>query len=89
MTIALRTQQIIGYESGVDRVVDPLAGSYVIGDKRADLELADAIGATGILLTTGHGRDAVDFARTGARPVFGGLDQAARFIVGRGIEVPS
>src|SRR5437667_1083242 len=27
-TIALRTQQIIGYESGVDRVVDPLAGSY-------------------------------------------------------------
>src|SRR3954465_4987610 len=29
-TIALRTQQIIGYESGVDRVVDPLAGSYFV-----------------------------------------------------------
>jgi methylmalonyl-CoA mutase N-terminal domain/subunit len=29
-TIALRTQQIIGYESGVDRVVDPLAGSYYV-----------------------------------------------------------
>ena len=28
VTIALRTQQIIGYESGADRVVDPLAGSY-------------------------------------------------------------
>jgi methylmalonyl-CoA mutase N-terminal domain/subunit len=27
-TIALRTQQIIGFESGADRVVDPLAGSY-------------------------------------------------------------
>jgi D-glycero-D-manno-heptose 1,7-bisphosphate phosphatase len=66
-----------------------LPGSYVIGDKRADLELADAIGAIGILLTTGHGRDAVEFARTGARPVFGGLDQAAQFIVGRKMEVPS
>ena len=29
-TIALRTQQIIGHESGVDRVVDPLAGSYFV-----------------------------------------------------------
>jgi methylmalonyl-CoA mutase N-terminal domain/subunit len=29
-TIALRTQQIIGYESGADRVVDPLAGSYYV-----------------------------------------------------------
>ncbi|KPL82619.1 methylmalonyl-CoA mutase [Thermanaerothrix daxensis] len=28
--IALRTQQIIGYESGVADTVDPLAGSYVI-----------------------------------------------------------
>jgi methylmalonyl-CoA mutase N-terminal domain/subunit len=30
VTIALRTQQIIGYESGADRVVDPLAGSYYV-----------------------------------------------------------
>ncbi|TMA27187.1 MAG: methylmalonyl-CoA mutase [Deltaproteobacteria bacterium] len=29
-TTALRTQQIIAYESGVDRVVDPLAGSYYL-----------------------------------------------------------
>ncbi len=29
-TIALRTQQIIAHESGVDRVVDPLAGSYFV-----------------------------------------------------------
>ncbi len=28
--LALRTQQIIGYETGVDRVVDPLAGSYYV-----------------------------------------------------------
>jgi methylmalonyl-CoA mutase N-terminal domain/subunit len=30
VTIALRTQQLIAYESGVDRVVDPLAGSYYV-----------------------------------------------------------
>ena len=30
VTIALRTQQIIAFESGVDRVVDPLAGSHYV-----------------------------------------------------------
>jgi methylmalonyl-CoA mutase N-terminal domain/subunit len=30
VTLALRTQQLIAYESGVDRVVDPLAGSYYV-----------------------------------------------------------
>src|SRR5918997_5169697 len=30
VTLALRTQQLIAFESGVDRVVDPLAGSYFI-----------------------------------------------------------
>ena len=30
VTIALRTQQIIGYESGVDRSADPLGGSYYV-----------------------------------------------------------
>jgi methylmalonyl-CoA mutase N-terminal domain/subunit len=30
VTIALRTQQILAYETGVDRVVDPLAGSYYV-----------------------------------------------------------
>ena len=29
-TLALRTQQILGYESGVARTVDPLAGSYYV-----------------------------------------------------------
>jgi methylmalonyl-CoA mutase N-terminal domain/subunit len=29
-TLALRTQQIIGYESGVGNTVDPLAGSYFV-----------------------------------------------------------
>ncbi len=30
VTLALRTQQIIAYESGADRVVDPLAGSHYV-----------------------------------------------------------
>jgi methylmalonyl-CoA mutase N-terminal domain/subunit len=30
VTLALRTQQILAHESGVDRVVDPLAGSYYV-----------------------------------------------------------
>jgi methylmalonyl-CoA mutase, N-terminal domain len=30
VTIALRTQQLLAHESGVDRVVDPLAGSYYV-----------------------------------------------------------
>ncbi len=29
-TLALRTQQLIAFESGADRVVDPLAGSYYV-----------------------------------------------------------
>src|SRR6185437_11835741 len=29
-TLALRTQQIIGYESGIANTVDPLAGSYYV-----------------------------------------------------------
>jgi methylmalonyl-CoA mutase, N-terminal domain len=50
--IALRTQQIIGYESGVTAAIDPLAGSYYIEtltseiEKRATeyLEKIDAMG---------------------------------------------
>ena len=30
VTLALRTQQLIAHESGVDRVVDPLGGSYYV-----------------------------------------------------------
>jgi histidinol-phosphate phosphatase family protein len=67
-----------------------LAGSYVIGDKRADLELADAIHATGILVRTGHGRSSAEWAATHARPVFDDLGGAAGFIAaggGRGAAV--
>ena len=37
-TIALRTQQILGYETGVPRVADPLAGSYAIESMTLDIE---------------------------------------------------
>lgn len=60
-----------------------LVGSFVIGDKRSDLELADAIGGTGILVTTGHGLSSVEWALTQRRPVFAGLRAAAEYIVGR------
>ncbi|HEY8257960.1 MAG TPA: methylmalonyl-CoA mutase family protein [Gemmatimonadales bacterium] len=37
-TLALRTQQIIGYESGVPDVVDPLAGSYYLESLTDEIE---------------------------------------------------
>jgi methylmalonyl-CoA mutase N-terminal domain/subunit len=52
VTLALRTQQIIAYESGVDRAVDPLAGSYFVEyltdemEKRAN-EYIERIGRMG------------------------------------------
>ena len=36
-TLALRTQQVVAYESGVTNYVDPLAGSYVIEEMTEDL----------------------------------------------------
>ena len=38
VTIALRTQQIIAYESGVTNTVDPLAGSYFVERLTKDME---------------------------------------------------
>ncbi|HJT18558.1 MAG TPA: methylmalonyl-CoA mutase family protein, partial [Thermoanaerobaculia bacterium] len=37
-TIALRTQQILAFETGVPQIVDPLAGSYAIESKTLDIE---------------------------------------------------
>src|SRR5512142_1541972 len=38
VTIALRTQQLIAFESGADRVVDPLAGSYYVEHLTDEME---------------------------------------------------
>jgi methylmalonyl-CoA mutase N-terminal domain/subunit len=59
--IALRTQQIIAYESGVADTVDPLAGSYLIEtltdeiEQRACqyIERIDAMGGAGRAIETG------------------------------------
>lgn len=61
----------------------PLHGSWVVGDKRIDLELADAIGGTGILVTSGHGRKDLAWARAHHRPVFDDLRGVARHILER------
>jgi methylmalonyl-CoA mutase N-terminal domain/subunit len=37
-TLALRTQQIVGYESGVAQTVDPLAGSFYVESLTDELE---------------------------------------------------
>jgi len=42
VTIALRTQQVLGYESGVADVVDPLGGSYLVESLTDTLETAAA-----------------------------------------------
>src|SRR5687767_12784034 len=39
-TLALRTQQVVAFESGVADVVDPLGGSYAIEQLTNDLEAA-------------------------------------------------
>jgi methylmalonyl-CoA mutase N-terminal domain/subunit len=36
--IALRTQQVLAYESGVAQIVDPLAGSYAVESLTLDIE---------------------------------------------------
>jgi methylmalonyl-CoA mutase N-terminal domain/subunit len=38
--IALRTQQVVAYESGITRTIDPLAGSYFVESLTATLEQA-------------------------------------------------
>lgn len=60
-----------------------LVGSFVIGDKRSDLELADAIGGIGILVTTGHGPTSVEWALRQRRPVCAGMRAAADYILSR------
>jgi len=60
-TLALRTQQVIGYESGAALTVDPLAGSYYVEaltdalerDARALLERVDELGGAAQAIAAG------------------------------------
>ena len=66
-TLALRTQQVIGYESGVAEVVDPLAGSYYVEcltdrierEARALIEEVDALGGAAAAVARGYFQEAI------------------------------
>jgi D-glycero-D-manno-heptose 1,7-bisphosphate phosphatase len=54
--------------------------SWVIGDKRSDIELAFSIGANGILLMSGQGQDASEWAKIARVPVAYDMAMAADLI---------
>ncbi len=66
-TLALRTQQILGYESGLDRTVDPLAGSYYVEhltdrietEARTLIEAIDAMGGAVRAVEIGYYQEAI------------------------------
>jgi methylmalonyl-CoA mutase, N-terminal domain len=66
-TLALRTQQVLGYESGVPQVVDPLAGSYYVESLTDDIETAaralieevDALGGAARAIERGFFQEAI------------------------------
>jgi len=65
--IALRTQQILAYESGITNTVDPLAGSYYVEylceqlEKKISAEMAEIESSGGAVrcVETGYFRDAI------------------------------
>ena len=66
-TLALRTQQILGYESGVAGVIDPLGGSYYVesltdwleADARKLIEEVDALGGAARAIERGYFQEAI------------------------------
>jgi len=87
VTIALRTQQIIAFESGADRVADPLAGSYYVEyltnemEKRA-LEYIHRIEAMGgMLRAVEEGFPQREIAEAAYRTQ-GEIEKGERIIVG-------
>jgi methylmalonyl-CoA mutase N-terminal domain/subunit len=66
-TLALRTQQIIGFESGVSQAIDPLAGSYYVecltdrieSEARALIEQVDQLGGAARAIERGFFQEAI------------------------------
>jgi methylmalonyl-CoA mutase, N-terminal domain len=64
--LALRTQQVLAYESGVTRTVDPLAGSYFVEDltnrieEEARQHLAEIEERGGAARAVGHMKEAIE-----------------------------
>lgn len=74
----------MGLRAQADLDLD-LAGSWMIGDKAADLGFADALGLKSVLVTTGHGAASLaKMEAKGRRPerVAADLREAARLILG-------
>jgi methylmalonyl-CoA mutase, N-terminal domain len=86
-TIALRTQQIIGYESGVAEVADPLGGSYFVESltdeleslARGYLEKIDAMGGAVAAIEAGFFQDEIHEA---AFAIQRGIESGERVVVG-------
>jgi methylmalonyl-CoA mutase N-terminal domain/subunit len=66
-TLALRTQQVIGFESGVAQVIDPLAGSYYVEsltdrietEARALIDQVDQLGGAARAIERGFFQEAI------------------------------
>ncbi len=66
-TLALRTQQILGYESGLADTIDPLAGSYYVEaltdkierEAVALIDQVDGIGGAAVAISKGFFQDAI------------------------------
>jgi methylmalonyl-CoA mutase N-terminal domain/subunit len=86
-TIALRTQQIIGYESGVTDTVDPLGGSWFIesltdeieGEARAYLDRIEARGGAVEAIESGWMKDEIEDA---AYRIAQAVESSERVVVG-------
>jgi len=87
VTVALRTQQIIGYESGVTNTIDPLAGSFFVEkltdqieyEARTYIEEIDKMGGVVRAIEAGYVQREIEEAAY----VFGrSIDDRRRIIVG-------
>jgi len=66
-TLALRTQQIIGFESGLDRAVDPLGGSWYVealtdrieAEAREIIREVDQLGGAAAAIERGYFQEAI------------------------------
>jgi methylmalonyl-CoA mutase N-terminal domain/subunit len=85
--LALRTQQIVAFESGVTDTVDPLAGSYFVESLTDDLEAAatdyldriDTLGGAVAAIEQGFLQDEIDQAAYVAAKA---VDDGERVVVG-------
>jgi methylmalonyl-CoA mutase N-terminal domain/subunit len=85
--IALRTQQVIGYETGVTETVDPLAGSYFVESltdelerlATATIEKVDGMGGAVRAIEAGYYQDEIHDA---AFRIQQGIESGRRVVVG-------